>query len=70
VPSADAEKIFALVSGPASARRRDHMKPDFGEAIARGIVDGVVGLLTQPIVMITLVLIIGISILTRRRRRR
>jgi hypothetical protein len=46
------------------------MKPDFGEALARGIVDGVVGLLTQPIVIITLVLVIGVLILTRRRRRR
>jgi hypothetical protein len=46
------------------------MKPDFGESIARGIVDGVVGLLVQPIVIITLVLVIGVSILTRRRRRR
>jgi len=39
------------------------MKPDFGEIIARGIVDGVVGVLSQP-------LVIGVSILTRRRRRR
>jgi hypothetical protein len=46
------------------------MKPDFGEAIARGIVDGVVGVLTQPIVIVTVVLIIGVSILARRRRRR
>jgi hypothetical protein len=46
------------------------MKPDFGEAIARGIVDGVVGLLTQPIVIITVVLIIGVAILVRRRRHR
>jgi hypothetical protein len=46
------------------------MKPDFGAIIARGIVDGVVGFLTQPIVIITLVLVIGAAILTRRRRRR
>jgi len=46
------------------------MKPDFGEAIARGIVGGVVGLFSQPIVIITLVLVIGVLILTRRRRHR
>jgi flagellar biosynthesis protein FliQ len=46
------------------------MKPDFGEIIARGIVDGVVGVLSQPLVIIALVVVIGVSILTRRRRRR
>jgi flagellar biosynthesis protein FliQ len=46
------------------------MKPDFGESIARGIVDGVVGVLSQPFVIIALVVVIGVSILTRRRRRR
>jgi len=45
------------------------MKPDFGEAIARGIVGGVVGLFSQPSVIITLVLVVGVLILTRCRRR-
>jgi hypothetical protein len=46
------------------------MKPDFGEAVARGLVDGVLGLLGQPIVIVTLIVVIGVSVLTRRQRRR
>jgi len=46
------------------------MKPDFGEAIGRGIVGGIVGVLSQPLVILVLVIIIGIAVLARRRRRR
>jgi hypothetical protein len=46
------------------------LKPDFGEAVARGMVDGVLGLLSQPIVIITLIVVIGVSVLAGRQRRR
>jgi len=45
------------------------MKPDFGEVIARGIVNGVLGVLSQPLVIVTLVVVVGIWLLTRRQRR-
>jgi hypothetical protein len=46
------------------------MKPDFGDIIARGIVAGVVGVLSQPLVIVTLVLMLGVAIVMRRIRRR
>jgi hypothetical protein len=46
------------------------MKPDCGEAVARGMVDGLLGLLTQPLVIITLVVVIGVSIVARQQKRR
>ncbi len=42
------------------------MKPDFGEIIARGIVDGVVSVLSQPLVIIALVLPLGLLIVGER----
>jgi hypothetical protein len=46
------------------------VRPDFGEVVARGMVEGVLGLLSQPLVIITLVVVIGISALAGRQRRR
>jgi hypothetical protein len=45
------------------------MNPDFGDIIARSIVHGAVGVLTQPIVILTLALVIGVAILMHRHRR-
>lgn len=45
------------------------MKPDFSDVVLRGMVDGVVGLLGQPLVLITLIVIIGVTFLARRQRR-
>ena len=44
------------------------MKPDFGDAFLRGLAAGLVGLLTQPLVVITLVVVIGVTIVAWRRR--
>ena len=38
------------------------MKPDFGDAFLRGVAAGLVGLLTQPLVVITLVVVIGVAV--------
>jgi hypothetical protein len=46
------------------------MKPDFGEVVARGMVEGVVGLLSRPLVIVTLIIVIGVSVLAGRQRRR
>jgi hypothetical protein len=46
------------------------MKPDFGAIAAQGMIDGLLGLLSQPIVIVSLVAMILIAVVTRRLGRR
>lgn len=46
------------------------MSPDFGGAVARGMIDGALGLLSQPVVVVTLIVIVAVSVISGRRRRR
>jgi hypothetical protein len=44
--------------------------PDFAGAFIRGVLDGIVGLLRQPLVIITAAVMLVISVMLARRRRR
>ncbi len=45
------------------------MQPDFAAAFLRGVIQGVVGLLTQPPVVVVSIAVIGVTILAWLRRR-
>jgi hypothetical protein len=44
--------------------------PDFAGPFLRGVIDGVLGLLRQPAVILTLAVMVVMSIMLARRRRR
>ena len=46
------------------------MPPDFARAFLRGLLAGMIGLLTEPAIIFLIVAAVGIQVWSRRRRRR
>jgi len=46
------------------------MPPDFAGAFLRGLLAGMIGLLTEPAIIFLIVAAVGIQVWSRRRRRR